>query len=263
MLFVASVAAGILTLVACGDDAATPIPGGGSSGTGTSSGKTSSGSADDDTTTDDDTTGDDDDASTLDAAGVDCSTSPAVHKTDQGFFCEFYTFDAGGGSPDSGTGGKQNCGPQTVCCDTAALNGTAHQPTYCAPNDDPGNGPSVCAGAAGDFNSEWKAGTAWECGGASNCPNDLKCCAVSNEGADAGNYANVGKLSGTGAPPPACNAKLLFKSPGTRCLSACDPKKGQLEVCSSTDKCSDTAQKCQPVRTGAATARRDIGICQK
>jgi hypothetical protein len=255
LLFAASLTAGIITLAACGDDAATPLPGGGSSGVSSSSGKTSSGAAGDDDTTDDDTTGDDDDT-TDGGADADCKFAPAIHKTDLGFFCDFY--DAG--TADSGTGGRSNCAPETVCCNTSAKDGTNFEPTYCAPNTDPGKGPTNCAAAAADFNSVWTPGTAWECGGSSNCPNDLKCCAVSADGADAGNFVNVGPLTGSSAPPKACNAKLLYKSNGTRCLAACDPKKGQLEVCSSTDKCADDTMKCQPVRAGV---KRDIGICQK
>lgn len=257
LLFLASVSAGIITLVACDTDNGTvPIPGGGSSGNGTSSGKSSSGSSADDDTTGDDDTGpqpDDDDASTADA---DCKTAPKLRTTTNGFFCAFY--DGGTSTPDSG--GRQNCGNTQACCNPGK-DGTTFPPSYCADDDPKGDdAPAACAAGAAGANSNWveTGSSTWECASAENCGQGQVCCATSRPGADAGNYVNVGPLTGTGAPPKQCNAKNLFKVFGTRCADSCKTDKSEIELCSNTGKCSKSSDKCTPVR---ATGNRDLGAC--
>lgn len=253
IFFGVSVVAGLITLVACDTDNATvPLPAGSS----TSSGGSSSGGAGDD-----DTTGDDDDTTNPDAdvlpdggdAGVNCSTAPKLRKTDLGFFCAFYD----GGTGDSGTGGRSNCGNGKVCCNPGK-DGTTFPPTFCAEDTAVGNGQQSCDDGAGAAGSTWVAtgSTTWECASSTNC-GGKKCCATSLPGADAGNYINVGAASGTDAPPKACNAKFIYKIYGTRCADACKTDKSEIEMCSLTDGCSG-GKTCVPVKAG----RRDLGACQ-
>lgn len=257
LLFAASVAAGFISLVACDTDNGTvPIPGGGSSGA-SSSGKSSSGKpGDDDTgdddTGDDDTQGDDDDDDNK--GDADCSKAPRLRKTDAGFYCSF--LEAG---TFAGTGGSQNCPSETICCNTNKKKDDGKfYPTFCAPNDNPGQGAATCADKDEEFNSDFAPGTAWECAAANNCPGDQKCCAMSFDGADAGNYVNVGFIpqSEENAPPKACNAKKFFKIAGTKCATSCADKK-EIEICSSNESCSG-GKKCYPAAAGNS---RELGAC--
>lgn len=258
IVFAASVLAGVITLVACGDDnATTPLPGGGSSTSGNgTSGKSSSGSQgdDDDTTGDDDTQGDDDD-DTVGDAGVDaaaCSKAPRLRKTELGFFCSFYD----GGTGDSGTGGRSNCGNEDVCCNPGK-DGDVFPNSYCADKGTNGQGVKACENGAATAESKWIAlnGTAWECASATAC-GGKKCCAYSAPGADGGNLANVGNSSDT-AIPKACGAKQLYKSVGSKCADACKTDKTEVELCSATDGCGG-GKTCVPVR---AQGNKDLGAC--
>lgn len=244
---------GLGVTAACSSDEIVPLPGG-DTFTNPDSGKkttsNSSGQSSGQSTSGGSSSGDDDDIP--DAAGYDCSAAPKLHATTQGFYCAFYK----GGDPDA-AGGTANCTNDTTCCNPGK-NGSSFPASYCAGGDKGNNGIDNCTNGAGDNGSTWvtAGGTTWECGASSNCGGS-KCCAFSVPGADAGNYINYGKDTQSKAPPQ-CSPQYVYKIGGTRCAADCDPD-SELELCSSTDACSNGAT-CIPAGT---TGTRDLGICKK
>lgn len=240
-------------LAACSSDATMPLPGG-DTFTNPDSGKTTTSSSGTSGST-----GDDDDSGVTDAGGADCSAAPRLHPTTQGFFCPHFK---DGGGADSGS--TSNCPTDETCCNPGKGSGSSYPPSYCAPGTKGDNGNDNCSAAAADNGSTWNtAGSfTWECTGSSNCGGQ-KCCAYSLPGADAGNYVNVGKETGTGAPPAGCGAQQLYKVGGTKCAADCAAG-SELELCSSTDDCSDTSATCTPTTTNSAvTGYLEVGVCLK
>ncbi|MBX3227715.1 MAG: hypothetical protein KIT84_15270 [Labilithrix sp.] len=252
LFFVASMFVGVGVLVACDTDNSTvPLPGGGSS-TSSSSGKPKP-ADDDDDNVDVDDDDDDDNGGPKDAGGADCATAPRLRNTSAGFYCGFFR----DGGPDSG--GASNCSNVETCCNPGR-EGSAFPPSFCAPGSKTDKGQDNCSAAAPGYGSTWveNGSTTWECNAASNCGSGRTCCAFSAAGAEATDYVNVGRYTGTGAPPAACGAQFIYKIAGTKCATSCKTDKSEIELCSSTSKCPD-GRECLPART---TGSRDMGYCK-
>lgn len=249
-LLAASMLAGVGVLAACDTDNTIQALPGSSSSTSTSSSSGSQGD-DDDTTPGDD---DDDGGATDGGSKADCGSAPRLRTTSAGFFCGFFR-DGG-----ADAGGLSNCSNDETCCNPGK-DGTTFPPSWCANtvNKD-GKGPTTCANTADAYGSKWvpTGSTTWECSSTTNCGGTKKCCAHSFPGADAGNYINYNKSTGSSAPPAACNAQTLFKIGGTKCADDC-AEKSEIELCSNTDKTCSGGKTCTPA---SATGSRDLGFCK-
>lgn len=243
-----------LTLAACStDNGSTPLPTAGSDSgrdTGGNTGK-DTGSP---TENDGDTPGQDG------GGGADCGDAPSLHKTTSGFFCAFYK---DGGMADAG--GNSNCANNETCCNPGK-NGATFPPSFCASTPASGkgdNGQDECnAQATAKSGVAWVAAgsSTWECASSENCGAGNTCCIVTSaaEKADGG-HVNIGKASGSTAPPAACNALQAYKYGGTICKASCTGL-DEIELCSETANNCAGGKKCTPfvVQPGF----RDFGYCK-
>jgi hypothetical protein len=251
ILIGAAALAGVGVLVACSDDSMSPLPGGGttsSSSSGQSSGQNTSGGP----------VGDDDDGGPViqgDGGDSGCGQAPYLHHTDAGFFCQFL-------KSNTDAGGASSCNNDEVCCNSNKADGKNFPVSFCAHSDNKNDqGNDTCNTQATAYGSVWAddGGASFECASASNCGTNQVCCAKSADGADAGNYVNVGKFSGSKAPPAACNAQFMYKLVGTKCADQCATDKSEIELCSKNDGCSN-GKACKPAGSGVSSTL-DVGYC--
>lgn len=249
IVFAASVLASLAVLAACStDNGTTPTP--------STSGKKDADKGDDD---------DDDDDSNPDGskpkpadAGADCSEAPRVRTNSAGFFCSFFTRDAGA----SDAGGKSNCGNDETCCNPGKADNGDFPPSFCAstPVGDKGgnNAQAACSDQAAENGSEWHAAgsSTWECGDKNNCDDGQVCCMFTWADAGAMDKVNIGK-SLDKAVPAACGALQAFKQGGTRCAASCAAD--EIRLCGKTDDSCTGSQKCTPF----AALYRDLATCRQ
>jgi hypothetical protein len=241
----AAIAAALMTLAACSDNAFIPIPLGDPYGeeAGPTSRPTDAGKR----PTDDGATspsGDDDDS--LDASNADCSAAPVLHSSANGFYCPFLP-----------TGTGSSCKNEETCCNPGK--GPSGFPaSFCAstPLDTKGATGTACANQAAAKGSTWVAagGSSWECGDHTNCADGQVCCLFTDPAVAGTDKVNVGPEKGV---PAACLAMQLNKYGGTYCAASCNPD-NEIQTCGSDADCT-APQTCKPFIV--PPSKRDLGYC--
>jgi hypothetical protein len=187
-------------------------------------------------------------------ADADCRDAPRLRDNDQGFFCAFLPFDAGGA-------GRSNCSHDETCCNPAKVDG-GFPKTFCAstPRAEKGgtNGATACAAQAAAKGSIWTngQGTTWECGDKNNCDTGQVCCMFTDPAVQ-DDKVNIGKNLNKQIPA-ACDAKQAFKYGGTRCARNCAAD--EIQLCSNTDQNCQGGKTCYPFEV--YPGGRNLGYCR-